>query len=275
MQTETTAVQTSQEVSALLGVPNSFILAGGTTFSPEDSEGIHFVDISGIEGLDGIKQKGTRIEIGPLATLDSLGRSGLVKKYLPALAEAASMASPGVRDRGTLGGNLGGSPAGDLAAALMSSGAKLTVKTEVDFRELLIDRFWDPDGRNVLQYDEWISRVSVQISAEPFCGSVFGKSGEWKKDAVPTAAAVRMSLDNKNNISSVRSGLRPGASYVRRMFPLEKALKNRPATEENFRKAAEAVIPSIRGVMEEKEFTVFLMDILCRCRDMAAERRIP
>ena len=57
MHSETTAVQTVQEVSALLAVPNSRIIAGGTSVSALSDEDLHLVDISVLEGLDGMSLK--------------------------------------------------------------------------------------------------------------------------------------------------------------------------------------------------------------------------
>ena len=141
MHSKITSAGKIQEVSALLTLPGSRIIAGGTTFSPDSEEERYLVDISGLEGLDGIKQKGTRIELGSLTSLSAMANSMLLRAYAPALAEAAAEASAEIRDRGTLGGNLAAEAIGDCAAALLASGAKLTIRTESDFREILIDRF--------------------------------------------------------------------------------------------------------------------------------------
>ena len=271
-----TAVQKIQEVSALLEVPNSRIIAGGTGFSPE-KEGLHLIDISGLESLSGIKQKGNRIEIGPLTTLENLAGSAILKKYAPALAEAAaSVTDETVRVRGTLGGNLAGERIGDMAAALLSTGAKLTIKTGTDFREILIDRFWTSDGKNDLQYDEWITRITLQIPKEPLWGAAFGKIGTWEQDAEPSAAAaLRMSVDEKRKIIGIRGGLRKGKDSLQRMFPLEKALKNQPAGEPVFSKAAAAMTAALKENTGRADLSALLMDLLQRSFAMAEEMRKP
>ena len=275
MRSNITSVQTVREVSALLAAPDSRIIAGGTSFSPDAGERFHLVDISGLEGLDGIRQKGTRLEIGPLAALSALGSSMLLKAYAPALAESAAQAAvPEIRERGTLGGNLAASHVGDTAAALLASGAKLTIKTDSDFREILIDRFWRPDGENDLSFDEWITRITVQIPKEPLWGAAFGKIGEWDltRDRI-ASAAVQLSLNEKNIITGIRGGLCLGAKNVRRMFPLEKALKNRRVSEEDLEKGVRAMIPAAAGYADEEEFAALLKDILLRAAAMADERR--
>ena len=275
MAAERTTVHTVQEVSAMLTIPDSRIIAGGTTFGSQPNADLHLVDISGLEGLDGIKQKGNRIEIGPTAKLCAVGDSALIQSCFPALAEAAgNVGTPEIREQGTIGGNLAAFPAGDIAPALLASGAKLIIKTDCDFRETLVDRFWDQEGHNDLQYDEWITRISLQIPKELHWGAAFGKLGEWDPSGCPsTAAAVYMSLDEKNRVTSIRGGIRTGNGNIRRMFPLEKVLKNHPATDENLEKAVRAMVCTAQFDHEVNEFSAFLTGILQRSHSMAEERR--
>lgn len=268
------SVQKSREVSALLAVPNSQIIAGGTTFPQDPEADLYLVDISGLEGMDGIKQKGTRIEVGPLTSLSAMADSMLLKAYAPALAEAAASVSAEVRERATFGGNLALDRVGDTAAALLATGAKLTIRNDRDFRELMIDRFWPVSGGNDLEYDEWITCVSIPVPKDPFWGDAFGKLGEWDLTGEPgPAAAVRLSLDAADRIIAVRGGIRLGGGRIRRMFPLEKALKNRPAVPDSISGAVRMMLPAAQGDMNEKDLTDFLSEILENAVRMAQERR--
>ena len=272
---EITSVQKSREISALLAIPGSRIIAGGTALSPEGEKGICLIDISEAEGLDGIRLKGNRIEMGPLAALSALADSEVLQAYAPALAEAAaSAATPEIRARATLGGNLASDRIGDTAPVLVAYGAKLTIKTGSDFRELLIDRFWDAEGKNDLDYDEWIMKVSLQIPRGAN-GAAFGKTGEWDLTRqTAAAAAIRLSLDEAETVTEVRGAIRLGHRDIRRMFPLEKALKNRPASAENTEKAVSALLSGIPGSPSEKEdISRLLTDVLQRAIRMAKERR--
>ena len=275
MQTNVTAVQKSQEVSALLAIPDSRIIAGGTSFSPDEKVQLQLVDISTLQGLDGIKQKGSRIEIGPLALLSKLADSPLLKSYAPALAEAAAAVSPEeIRLRGTLGGNLADGRIGDTAPALLTCGAKLTIKTENDFREILADRFWTREGRPDLLYDEWITRITLQMPKESRWGASFGKIGTWGETTEQDAsAAVKLSIDEKNIITGIRGALRLGTKSLCRMFPLEKALKNQPNTDESFAAAVSAMTGSLKDWADGDALSGLLMEILQRSSSMAAERR--
>lgn len=68
----------------------------------------HVVDLSGIEELRGIREMaGGGIEIGALTTLTEIETSPLVREGYDLLARAARhVASPQIRNTGTLGGNL-------------------------------------------------------------------------------------------------------------------------------------------------------------------------
>jgi len=92
--------------------PEAMIIAGGTDVVPNLRAGLFapraLVDIKGISDLKGISfdaEKG--LHIGALTTLNEIAESPLVRKHYPVLAEAAAtVASPVLRNMGTLGGNL-------------------------------------------------------------------------------------------------------------------------------------------------------------------------
>src|SRR5258708_19526449 len=69
------------------------------------------VDITSIPDLKGIKPSGTGISIGAATTLTELIESADIQKSIPLLAEAAkTIASPLIRNFGTLGGNINQRP---------------------------------------------------------------------------------------------------------------------------------------------------------------------
>jgi xanthine dehydrogenase YagS FAD-binding subunit len=65
------------------------------------------VDLGMINELRGIKDAGGGLEIGAMTTLTTIANDPLVKERFPLLAEAALIvASPQIRNQGTLGGNV-------------------------------------------------------------------------------------------------------------------------------------------------------------------------
>ena len=65
------------------------------------------VDLSGIEALRGIRETGDGVEIGALTTLTEIESSELIQSRYSVLSDAARrVASPQIRNTGTIGGNL-------------------------------------------------------------------------------------------------------------------------------------------------------------------------
>jgi len=87
-------------------------------------------------------------------------------ELLPALAEASrTVGGPQIRNRGTIGGNLGtASPAGDALPPLLVCSAAVKVASERGEREVPLQDFVVGVKRNVLAADELILGVSVDVN---------------------------------------------------------------------------------------------------------------
>jgi 4-hydroxybenzoyl-CoA reductase subunit beta len=90
---------------------NTRILAGGTDLLPSMRQKLfepeHVLDIRRIPEIKGVRQTQQGIEIGALTTLAEIEHSPLLKKNYPVLTEAAkTVASPVLRNMGTIGGNI-------------------------------------------------------------------------------------------------------------------------------------------------------------------------
>jgi 4-hydroxybenzoyl-CoA reductase subunit beta len=88
------------------------IVAGGTDIIPSMRQKLfepqHVLDIRGIKELKGIRpQADGSVEIGALTSLTTIERSDYLRKHFPVLVEAAgTVASPVLRNMGTIGGNI-------------------------------------------------------------------------------------------------------------------------------------------------------------------------
>jgi 4-hydroxybenzoyl-CoA reductase subunit beta len=91
---------------------NIRVLAGGTDLIPSMRQRLfepeHVLDLHGIATMHGIKpQPGGCVEIGALTTLRAIERSEFLRKHFSVLTEAAAtVASPVLRNMGTIGGNI-------------------------------------------------------------------------------------------------------------------------------------------------------------------------
>jgi len=94
---------------------------------------------------------------------------GVVAEALPALAEASrTVGSPQIRNRGTIGGNLGtASPAGDALPPLLVEGAEVHVASVRGERVLPLAEFLLGVKKNALEPDELIVSVRVEPACAP------------------------------------------------------------------------------------------------------------
>lgn len=89
----------------------AWVLAGGLDsfdwFKDRIKRPKMVIDVSGVEELKGVRTTSDGIEIGAMTTLTEVGQHPVIKEKYGLLAEAASVvASPQIRNQGTIGGNL-------------------------------------------------------------------------------------------------------------------------------------------------------------------------
>ena len=91
---------------------NLRVLAGGTDLIPSMRQKLfepeYVLDLRGITTMLGIRPQGNGgVEIGALTTLRAIERSDFLRQHYPVLTEAAAtVASPVLRNMGTIGGNI-------------------------------------------------------------------------------------------------------------------------------------------------------------------------
>jgi len=91
--------------------PNIQVLAGGTDLIPSLRQKLfepqYVLDLRGLAELRGIRSNGNGVEIGALTTLTEIERSAFLRQHYPVLTQAAAtVASPILRNMGTIGGNI-------------------------------------------------------------------------------------------------------------------------------------------------------------------------
>ena len=120
-----------QAANLLVKNEDAKVIAGGHTLVPVMKQRLasppHLVDLSHIEGLDGIEMKGRSLVIGATAKHAAVATSAIVGEAIPALAELAGMiGDPAVRHKGTIGGSLANNdPTADYPAAVLALGATI------------------------------------------------------------------------------------------------------------------------------------------------------
>jgi CO/xanthine dehydrogenase FAD-binding subunit len=114
-------------------------------------------------------------------------------KLVPALAMASrTVGSPQIRNRGTVGGNLGSaSPAGDAHPPLLATGASVEVASVRGSRAVPVEEFFTGPKRHVLEPDELINAFVVRPATGP---QQFCKVGT-RNAMVIAVASFALSLD--------------------------------------------------------------------------------
>jgi CO/xanthine dehydrogenase FAD-binding subunit len=114
---------------------------------------------------------------------------------LPGLAIASrTVGSPQIRNRGTIGGNLGSSsPAGDALPPLYASGAEVEVASTRRTRRIRIEDFITGPKRNVLEPDELIAAFHVPTARG---GQQFAKIGT-RNAMVIAVCSFAIALDDE------------------------------------------------------------------------------
>ena len=125
------------------------------------------IDLTRVHELHEWETDGGMLRIGAGVTytrlIDELG------ERLPGLAIASrTVGSPQIRNRGTVGGNLGtSSPAGDAHPPLLAAGAEVELHSTEGVRRLPVREFFTGPKRNAMRPDELIAAFLVEPAPGP------------------------------------------------------------------------------------------------------------
>jgi CO/xanthine dehydrogenase FAD-binding subunit len=145
---------------------------------------------------------------------------GELAEALPALAEASrTVGSPQIRNRGTVGGNLGtASPAGDALPPLLVEGARLELASTRGVRQLSVEEFLVGVKRNALEKDELIVAVLVDPSGQP---QTFMKVGPRNAMVIAVCSLAVVADRERGELRAALGSAAPGVPLV--SMPLAEA----------------------------------------------------
>jgi CO/xanthine dehydrogenase FAD-binding subunit len=161
----------AEAIAAKAEVPGAVPIAGGTDVMVEINFDMRrpeaLLDLNRVSELTSWEPGRGQVRLGACVTyarlIDELG--GL----LPGLAVAArTVGSPQIRNRGTIGGNLGAaSPAGDCHPVLLATGGTVEASSARGTRLIPAAEFYLGPKRCALADDELITSVLVPIARGP------------------------------------------------------------------------------------------------------------
>jgi CO/xanthine dehydrogenase FAD-binding subunit len=147
-------------------LPEARFVQGGTDVLVElnfdRSRPPALINLNEVAELRGWSRENGTLVLGAGVTYTEV-MQGRLAEVLPALAEASrTVGSPQIRNRGTLGGNLGtASPAGDALPPLLLERAEIEIQSVRGVREVALTEFLVGPKRNTLAADELILAVRV------------------------------------------------------------------------------------------------------------------
>jgi CO/xanthine dehydrogenase FAD-binding subunit len=154
------------------------------------------LNLNEVPELRGWSRENGRLRLGSGLTYAE-AMTGEVAEALPALAEASrTVGSPQIRNRGTVGGNLGAaSPAGDCHPVLLSDDTEVEVGSTAGTRVVPIAEFYQGVKRNALDAGELVRAVWLPAPSGP---QQFCKIGT-RNAMVISVAALGLSLHPERN----------------------------------------------------------------------------
>jgi CO/xanthine dehydrogenase FAD-binding subunit len=151
------------------------LLAGGTdlvAWMRDDAIAPDLVvDLKAVTGLDEVAIEGDTLKIGSLVTFTDIIESEVIRANAPLLFEMAeTVASPGIRNRATLVGNICSAvPSCDAGPVLLAYGATVQVVGPGGERTVGIDDWFLGPRLTARTDDEVVTRLDVQVGSHGGC----------------------------------------------------------------------------------------------------------
>ncbi len=175
--------------------PEALPIAGGTDvmvdLNFDRARPAAILDLGRVRELEGFERGDGWLRLGARLTYTEVTEQ--LGEVLPGLATASrTVGSPQIRNRGTIGGNLGSaSPAGDAHPPLLAADAEVEVASVRGSRRLPIAEFFTGPKRSALGPDELIAAVHLPAATGP---QQFAKVGT-RNAMVIAVCSFALSLD--------------------------------------------------------------------------------
>lgn len=226
------------------------ILAGSTDIIPDIKNGKYsfekIMDLSRVKELKGINKVGDAIRIGSCVTNGDIIRSSIIKKYLPALWEAAFRSgAPAVQNRATIGGNLStASGAADLPTILLPLDAGIVTEGSDGAREMKLEKFIIGYRQPDLKPNEIMRDIIIPLPKEKSFQK-FYKRGSRKALTLSRISLGFYAEVEKGIIWEIRAAAGSMSPIPIRLKELESALRMKRLTDELIEEAAKAAYDEI------------------------------
>ena len=245
----------SEAVSALGQNENAKVLAGGQSLIPlmrfRLASPAVLVDLSRVEGLAYVEEKGEWLKIGAMTRQSDVEHSSLVSEKYSLLADTVkALSDPVVRNRGTVGGNIANAdPINDEPAAMLAYGADVVAMGPKGERVIPISSFYLDLYQSALARDEILTEVRVPAT-KPRSGGAYLKLERKVGDYATAAVAAQVELDAKGNFKFVGIGLTNVGLTAIKAAAAEDFLKGKASSDENIKQAAQLAADAAQPIAD-------------------------
>ena len=244
--------------------PKAKLVAGGTDWVVEINQRFSRaevqVDINQIPELKTLSWGEEHIEIGAGVTLSEAehwlhGRIPLLHEWFPLFASRL------IRNRATLGGNLGtASPIGDSPPVLLALNAQLVLTSVGGERVVAIEQFFTAYRQTLLHAGEIIKAVRIPLPLAPVAR--FYKVAKRRMDDISTVAAGFVLELDGNTVKRIRIGLGGVAATPVRAYKTEAALVGKTWDARTVRTAAETAKTEFKPIDDHRGSAAYRLAML-------------
>jgi carbon-monoxide dehydrogenase medium subunit len=219
------------------------LLAGGHSLIPAMKLRLAsprmLIDLGTVPGLSGIRVDDGHLIIGALTVHADVAASHLVRKYMPGLADAASVIGDmQVRNRGTIGGSVAhADPAADLPVILTALNASFVAQSSNGRRVLGVDNFFTDFFTTAMTANEILTEIRVPIPANG-TGTAYAKLPHPASGYVVVSAGALISRQASGNCAAARITIGGLGSGPVRASATEIELQGKPLTPQLINAAA-------------------------------------
>lgn len=246
--------------------PGGRILAGGTDLVPwlrDDATHPELViDIKAVGGLAEISIQSDRLHLGSLVTFSDLLVSDLVMQHLPILYETAdTVASPGIRNRATVAGNICSAvPSCDAGPTLLVLDASVAVFGPNGARSIPIEDWFVGPRETSLADGEIVTGISIPLQESPH-GAIYLKLQRYAgEDLSQAGVTILLTADDTYQIAFGAVGPVPQRAHA-----IEDVLAGRPLTDDLIGEA-KALVPDaispITDMRATKEYRAKMCEVM-------------
>lgn len=261
--------------------PKAKAIAGGTDLLVDLKEHLivteHLVSLTEIQEAQAITFTKGKLRIGAMATLNSVASNPLIKKHFPALVDTTlSMATPQIRNTGTIGGNIASAvPSADIPPALMCADARVITISPKGKKSIPIREFFTGVRKTVLEKNGLIKEIEIDIPKSN-TGVSYQKFALREAAALAVVGVAAMIKVEHNIIKDACIVLGAVAPTPVIAHQACKFLKGKAPTKDNFDQAGVIACDEgkpISDIRASKEYRCHLIGVLTRRALAQAHKR--